>query len=97
MVWTRLRIGLVTAILGLPQVYAGEPGDARRPLPEDLSEASLEQLMDIEVVSVTRRPQPKSRTAAAVYIITAEEIRRSGARSIPELLRMVPGLHVARI
>jgi iron complex outermembrane receptor protein len=53
--------------------------------------------MDIEVVSVTRRPQPKSRTAAAVYVITAEEIRRSGARSIPELLRMVPGLHVARI
>jgi len=97
MLWTRLRIGLAAAILGLPQVCAREPGNARRSPPADLSEASLEQLMDIEVVSVTRRPQPKSRTAAAVYVITAEEIRRSGARSIPELLRMVPGLHVARI
>ncbi len=53
--------------------------------------------MDIEVVSVARKRQPMSRTAAAIYVITAEDIRRSGARSIPELLRMVPGLHVARI
>jgi iron complex outermembrane receptor protein len=46
---------------------------------------------------VTRRPQSKSRTAAAVYVITAKEIRRSGARSIPELLRMVRACTVARI
>lgn len=63
----------------------------------DLSKASLEQLMDIEVTSVSRKEQKISRVAAAVYVITQEDIRRSGATNIPDLLRMVPGLDVAQI
>ncbi|MDH4230102.1 MAG: TonB-dependent receptor [Nitrospirota bacterium] len=63
----------------------------------NLMELSLEQLMSIEVVSVARKPQTLSRTPAAVFVITREDIRRSGATSIPEILRMAPGLHVARI
>lgn len=57
---------------------------------------SIEQLMDIEVTSVARKPQKLSESASAIYAITREDIRRSGMRSIPELLRMVPGLSVAQ-
>jgi iron complex outermembrane receptor protein len=63
----------------------------------DLSQLSLEELMNIEVVSAAKRVQKLSDVAAAVYVITPEEIRRSGATSIPEALRLVPGLSVARI
>ena len=63
----------------------------------DLIDLSLEELMTIEVTSVSRKPQAVAQTAAAIFVVTQEDIRRSGANSIPEVLRMVPGLHVARI
>jgi iron complex outermembrane recepter protein len=66
-------------------------------LTDDLTAASLEDLMNIEVTSVSKREEKLFETAAAIYVITQEDIRRSGATSIPELLRMVPGLNVARI
>jgi iron complex outermembrane recepter protein len=53
--------------------------------------------MQIEVTSVSRKPQRLSDAAAAVYVITGEEIRRSGATQLPEVLRLAPGLQVARI
>ncbi len=62
-----------------------------------LMEMSIEDLLDIEVTLTSRKPQKISQAAAAVFVITNEDIRRSGATSIPELLRMVPGLQVARI
>lgn len=61
-----------------------------------LKHLSIEQLMDIEVTSVSRAPETLSSAAAAVSVITNEDIRRSGATTIPEALRGVPGLHVAR-
>ncbi len=61
-----------------------------------LMEMSLEELMNIEVTIVSKRVQPLFESPAAAYVITAEDIRRAGARSIPEALRMVPGLHVAQ-
>ncbi len=63
----------------------------------DLTRLSLEQLMNVQVTSVSKKPQRVSESAAAVHVITSEDIRRSGATSIPELLRNVPGLNVARI
>ena len=63
----------------------------------DLSQASLEQLMSIEVTSVSKKEQKLSRVAAAISVITQEDIRRSGARNIPDLLRMVPGMDVAQV
>jgi iron complex outermembrane receptor protein len=63
---------------------------------QSLNKLTLEELMDINITSVARTPDTLQRTAAAVTIITAEEIRRSGATNIPELLRVVPGLQVAR-
>lgn len=53
--------------------------------------------MNMEVTSVSKKEQKISQTAAAVYVITQEDIRRSGLTSVPELLRMVPGLEVAHI
>jgi iron complex outermembrane recepter protein len=65
--------------------------------PSDLTSNSLEELMKIEVTSVSKREEKLFQTAAAVYVITQEEIRRSGLTNIPELLRLAPGLEVARI
>lgn len=56
----------------------------------------LEDLMNIEVTSVSKRPERLSDAAASIFVITAEEIRRSGATSIPEVLRLAPNLHVAQ-
>ena len=66
-------------------------------LPEDLTRLSLEQLMDIEVTSVSKKPEKATEASAAVFVITQEDIRRSGATHIPEVLRMVPGVEVARV
>jgi iron complex outermembrane receptor protein len=63
----------------------------------NLSEASLKDLMNIEVTTVSKKQQKLSKSPAAVYVLTAEDIRCSGMTNIPDLLRMVPGLQVARI
>ena len=65
--------------------------------PQDLSNLSIESLMNVEVTSVSKREQKLSQAAAAIFVITQEDIRRSGATNIPDLLRMVPGLEVAQI
>lgn len=65
--------------------------------PTDLAHKCLEDLMNIQVTSVSKREQNISQVAAAVFVITQEDIRRSGATNIPDLLRMVPRLDVAQI
>src|SRR5947207_9802486 len=65
--------------------------------PQDLTQVSLEDLMTIQVTSVSKKQQSLSRSGAAVYVLTHEDIRRSGMFNIPDLLRMVPGVDVARI
>jgi iron complex outermembrane receptor protein len=62
----------------------------------DLAELSLEQLSNIVVTSVSRREEPLGAAAASVYVITGEDIRRSGATTLPEALRLAPNLQVAR-
>src|SRR5437660_2958158 len=63
----------------------------------DVTALSMEDLMNMQVTSVSKRTQKVADAAAAVFVITQEDIRRSGARSIPEALRLAPGLEVARI
>lgn len=65
--------------------------------PSRLAPLGLEKLMDIEVTTVTRTKATVGESAAAVTVITQEDIRRSGATTIPELFRRVPGMNVARI
>ena len=63
----------------------------------DLASLSLEQLGNVEVTSVSKAPQEVMQTPAAVFVISQEDIRRSGATSIPEALRLAPGVEVAQI
>jgi iron complex outermembrane recepter protein len=63
----------------------------------DLTELSLEDLMNVEVSSVSKKAEPISEAAAAIYVLSADDIRRSGAMTIPDALRMVPGVQVAQI
>lgn len=64
---------------------------------DDLNQMSLEQLAGVEITSVSRRPEPLAQAPAAVFVITAEDIRRSGATNLPEALRLAPNLEVARM
>ncbi len=64
---------------------------------DDLTEMSLEELMNLEVTSVSKKAQSKTDAAAAITVITSEDIRRGGFTVIPEALRTVPGLQVARV
>jgi len=64
---------------------------------QDLSKLSIDDLMNIQVTSVSKKEQKMSKVAAAIFVITQEDIHRSGATNIPDLLRMVPGLDVGQI
>ncbi|WP_159693265.1 TonB-dependent receptor plug domain-containing protein [Cognatazoarcus halotolerans] len=84
-----LRAVLVAATLGCAfQAGAREV---------DLFELSLEELSEFRLTTMSRKTQRVGELAAAAYVVTGEEIMRSGATSIPEALRMVPGIQVARI
>jgi iron complex outermembrane receptor protein len=63
----------------------------------DLSQASLEDLMNIQVTSVSKKEQKLSKAGGAIFVITQEDIRRSGATNIPDLLRLAPGVDVAQV
>ena len=63
----------------------------------DLTKATLEDLMDIQVTTASKKQEKLSHTASAIFVITSQDIRRSNATNIPDLLRMVPGLDVAQI
>jgi iron complex outermembrane recepter protein len=75
----------------------GNPPQASPSQQPDLTQLSIENLMKLEVSSASKKEQSVSHTAAAVYVITQEDIRRSGMTTVPDLLRMVPGLDVAQI
>ncbi len=64
---------------------------------EDFFEMSIEELMNLEVTTVLKKEDTLFKTPAAIIVLTSEDIRRSGHQSIPEVLRMVPGIHVAKI
>ncbi|BAO44101.1 TonB-dependent receptor plug domain-containing protein [Thiolapillus brandeum] len=64
---------------------------------EDLKGLSLEQLANMQVSILSKKPERLADSAAAVFVLTSEDIRRSGYSTIPELLRLVPGMNVARI
>jgi iron complex outermembrane receptor protein len=93
------RAGLIIFLLGIlspPCAYAA----TWQPDPKtsnDLKQLSLEQLGDVEVTTASKVPAAVWKIAAAIYVITHDDIMRSGATSIPEALRLAPGVEVARI
>ncbi|MDD2669481.1 TonB-dependent receptor [Zoogloea sp.] len=82
------------ACLLLPALWQAAAVCAAEPPLVDLT---LEELVRLDVSAVSRKAQKLSETPAAVTVLSAEEIRRSGARSVPEALREVPGVNVAQI
>ena len=71
--------------------------DASNPPVEELRGLTIEQLANLEVTSVSRRPEALSGAPAAIDVITHEEVRRSGAQSLPEVLRLARNLEVAQV
>ena len=93
--FTLLTTGTTTIILILMAAtgYAQSPGQNS----ESLMDLTIEELMNVEVVTVSRQAQRLSQTPSAVFVITQDDIKRAGVTSIPEALRMAPGVEVARI
>lgn len=89
-------------VVGLTLFASARPLCAQTVAPTDpdplLTELSLEDLMMVEIETTTaaRKPQAVGQTPAAVHVLTADDLRRSGATTLPEALRLVPGLNVAR-
>src|SRR6476661_7739592 len=97
----RLILGLLALlILACPnRVRADDEEGTTAPAikQDDLFKLSLEDLMNVEITSVSKQKQRVSQAPAAVSVISQDDIRRSGLNSIPELLRLSPGLNVARL
>lgn len=89
--------GAAICLLASVLACAEARGQSSQWPPKDLTTTSIEDLMNMEVSSASKKDQALSRTTAAVYVITQEDVQRSGMTSIPELLRMVPGMDVAQI
>lgn len=89
-----LAIAAFIALLS-PTFRAEIPSGGNQQNP--LKTLSLEELGNIEVTTASKEPEAVWNTPAAIYVITQEDIQRSGARSIPEALRLAPGVEVARI
>ncbi len=90
-----LKLPVYCGVLSLLCVlFFGAPVLALNP---SLLKLSLEDLMKIEVTSATKRPQKMGEIASAIYVLTPEDILQGFDNQLPDLLRDVPGVHVARI
>ena len=74
-----------------------EETKSKQPQKTSVDELSLDELLRVEVTSIGRKTTKVSKVAGAVYVLTQEDIRRSGATTVPDALRLVPGLQVAHI
>jgi iron complex outermembrane recepter protein len=84
-------------VAGLLSVSWSEEPESGQDSSVPLKHLSLEQLGDVEVTTTSKEPKEVWNTPAAVFVITQDDIRRSGATSIPEVLRLAPGVEVARM
>ena len=91
------RVGTVVLALGCVAIEVNASAENKDGGVSRLAAMSLEDLADIEISSVSKRTEKRSAAAAAIHVITAEDIRRSTATNLSGLLRMVPGVHVAAI
>lgn len=85
-----IAVWVAGALLGAITVSAA-PGV------QALKDLSIEELSNIQITSVSKRDEKLSDAPTSVFVITAEDIRRSGATSLPEALRLAPNLQVARV
>src|SRR6476469_5254620 len=83
--------------LTLAGLLALPPAAFAQAVSPDLRQTSIEDLMNLEITSASRKEQRAADVAAAVFVITSDDIRRSGMTTLPDLLRLVPGVQVAQI
>lgn len=88
----KLSFVLLVSLCGGPLLAANH-----ETLPEDLTELSLDALLEIQVTSVSKRKERLSQAAAAAFVLKGEEIRASGVQTLVEALRLIPGIMVARV
>jgi len=90
-----LRIALLTFALVPGMLHAAnQPSDKQA---QQLKSLTLEQLGNVEVTTQSKEPTEVWNTPAAIYVLTADDIRRSGVTSVPDALRLVPGVNVFRV
>jgi iron complex outermembrane receptor protein len=94
--WWRAALATTVALGCMARAGAQVSDESLAATTGDLKKLSLEDLVNVEVVSVSRHAQKLSQTPSAVQVITGEQIRRSGATSIPEALRLADNLDVAQ-
>lgn len=86
-----------TTVLAVASLFAAAtPAMAKPDSLAELKRLSVDELLNVEVTSVSRREEDLRKAAAAIAVLSGDDLRRSGAVSLPEALRLVPGLHVAR-
>ena len=88
-----LALSLACAVLA----SAARAEEATPDRSRDLTDLSLEELTNVEVTSVSKREEPLAAAPAAIGVVTNEDLRRYAASSIPEALRLLPGLHVGQV
>lgn len=96
-VWLGLVIGVIGGFVTSLAVLAAEVDFDEADSDLDLRDLSFEELLDIKVTSASKKSESIADTAAAVTVVTQEDIRRSGAMSLPEAIRLAPGMQVAAI
>jgi len=82
-----------TALVALSETQPSTDTESENPV----KHLSLQELGNIEVTTASKQPERVMNTSAAIYVITQEDIERSGATNLPEVLRLAPGVEVARI
>ena len=95
--WSRKTKQLRILVFALSTVALSGQTQRSLPPPGDLKKLSVDELMDLQVTSVSKRPEKLSETASAIQVITGDDVRRSGATSLPEALRLASNLEVAQI
>lgn len=92
--WRREKVAgkvvvLLAGAVSLPALGAAAP--------VDMAELSIEELANIQITSVSRRPEPLAEAAASVFVITSDDLRRAGVSTLAEALRLAPNLQVAQV
>jgi iron complex outermembrane recepter protein len=93
---TALLLAAWMGLIGFPVGLAGQT-EPMLPPPSALKKLSMDELLDMVVTSVSKRPEKLLDAASAIQVITGEDIRRAGATSLPEALRLASNLEVAQI
>ncbi len=94
---TRSALYLILGVLSFSAPLSAQPLQTAAHAPQDLKKLSIEELAQIDVTSVSRRTERLSETAAAVSVITGDQIYRSGLTTLPEVLRLADAIDVARV